>query len=390
MFGLKKIKLAIEAKERILKEITEEINNKTALNDSITAKLVDAKTALHNIQSACDEAQKELDGKKNVLQGYIELESELGYEFTMPQENSDFFTQEIINYEAELAEMVGNKKHYTIEKQYLVDGSKRKGNNFQTAYIKNIFGGFNAFFQTKKKIATSANLCKSKDLIEKSFEKCCEQASVIGIKLNKDYLWYCIKILNNTVYFKNAKAEEKEKIREEKRRLKEQEKLFEEAERAKRQLEKERKEYEIALAKSISEAEQKAIKEKLAEIDSREADIDYRITQQKAGWLYVITSKSLPNMCKIGCTRRLSPFERIKELSSASVPFPFVSRGIVFSEDVFALETAVHKRFDKFKVNKENGHKEFYAVDPNEVVDVLKKEFGCEVQFIREEDEEDT
>lgn len=350
---------------------------------------VDAYRAMEEKRKRLEEVQLELDRKTNILQGYIELEEELGYELTPPEETPDFFTKEILKYEGELAELVGNNRHYKVNRQYIVDGSKVKGEKFQSAYVKNILNGFNAYYQAKKKTVTNANLSKTKDLVEKSFEKFVKQGEVIGVTLSSEYLWYCIKIINNTSYLKAAKAEEKEKIKEEKRRLREQEKLLEEAERAKHQLEKERKEYELALAKSISEAEQEAIRAKLAEIDSREADIDYRITQQKAGWLYVITSKSLPNMCKIGCTRRLSPFERIKELSSASLPFPFVSKGIVFSEDVFALENAIHKRLDAYRVNKENLHKEFFEIDSTEVVKILREEFNCEVQFIKEEDEDE-
>lgn len=384
------LKRKLREQEQRLVELESSIESRQKKETEIAELTAQAQSRLEDIQAQCKVAQRELDSKTNILQGYIELEEELGYELASPEETPNFYAQEILKYEAGLAELVGNNRHYTIKKQYLVDGSKTKGSKFQSSYVKNIINGFNAYYQAKKKSVTIINLSKTKDLVEKSFEKFVKQGEVIGVELSQEYLWYCIKIINNTAYLKAAKAEEKEKVREERRRLKEQERLLEEAEKAKRQLEKERKEYELALAKSISEVEQDAIRAKLAEIDSREAEVDYRITQQKAGWLYVITSKSLPGMCKIGCTRRLSPFERIKELSSASLPFPFVSRGIVFSEDVFALENAIHKRFDEFKVNKVNGHKEFYAVDPSEVIQVLQEEFGCEVQFIREEEEDES
>ena len=61
----------------------------------------------------------------------------------------------------------------------------------------------------------------------------------------------------------------------------------------------------------------------------------------------------------------------------------------MFNEDVFALENDIHKRFDAYRVNKENLHKEFFEIDPAEVIKILREEFNCEVQFIKEEDEDE-
>ena len=44
-------------------------------------------------------------------------------------------------------------------------------------------------------------------------------------------------------------------------------------------------------------------------------------------------------------TRRLEPLDRIKELSSASVPFDFDVHALIFSEDAPALENTLHNYF---------------------------------------------
>ncbi|BDP96434.1 hypothetical protein EfmGK961_02500 [Enterococcus faecium] len=44
---------------------------------------------------------------------------------------------------------------------------------------------------------------------------------------------------------------------------------------------------------------------------------------------------------KIGMTRRLEPMDRIKELSSASVPFEFDVHAMIFSEDAPSLINAI-------------------------------------------------
>lgn len=50
-------------------------------------------------------------------------------------------------------------------------------------------------------------------------------------------------------------------------------------------------------------------------------------------------------------TRRLTPQDRIDELSSASVPFKFDIHAMIFSDDAPALETALHHKFREMNNN---------------------------------------
>lgn len=63
------------------------------------------------------------------------------------------------------------------------------------------------------------------------------------------------------------------------------------------------------------------------------------------------------NVYKIGMTRRLEPLERIRELSSASVPFAFDVHALIWSEDAPALENMLHKKFALAHINKVNFRK---------------------------------
>lgn len=204
----------------------------------------------------------------------------------------------------------------------------------------------------------------------------------MGISINKEYYELCIKLLQLELDYKIAKNEEKEKAKEEKRRLKEQEKMLAEAEKIKTELQKQRRMYEQSLVKALTEKERQEFEAKLKEIDKREADVDYRINNARAGYLYITATKAMPNVCKLGVTRRLNPLVRIQELSSASTPFPFVCYGLVFDDNVFDLETRVHEYFDSKRVNKENRHKEFFYVTPQEAIKVLQEDFKCEVHFV--------
>lgn len=145
--------------------------------------------------------------------------------------------------------------------------------------------------------------------------------------------------------------------------------------------------YEQNLANATSESAREEFEAKLAEIDKRVQDIDYRTKNLKAGYLYITSTPAMPNIVKLGATRRLNPLRRIQELSSASVPFPFVCHGLVFSDDVFALEAAIHKYFDDKRVNKENAHKEFFAISPSDAISALRDEFHVDVHFMNEQEE---
>lgn len=78
------------------------------------------------------------------------------------------------------------------------------------------------------------------------------------------------------------------------------------------------------------------------------------------------------------------PYERISELSSSSLPFPFVLDGFCFSDDSFAIESAMHEYFDKKRVS---ANREFFYITANEAVQVLSNHFHQEVLsgFISEE-----
>ncbi|WP_295620098.1 GIY-YIG nuclease family protein [uncultured Methanobrevibacter sp.] len=76
---------------------------------------------------------------------------------------------------------------------------------------------------------------------------------------------------------------------------------------------------------------------------------------------------------KIGVTRRDDPEERIRELSNASVPFKYDSHVFIFSKDAYTLESNLHERFDKKRVNKINRRKEFFNITIDDVKKIVEE-----------------
>ena len=275
-----------------------------------------------------------------------------------------------------------------IESPYTLNNSASKGKAMQKTYGEGLIYALNAYLDSKEKSVTYCSLNKTIDAISKKFNMYQKKAENIGLSLNSDYVSTRIDIMKLNLAIKQKEKEEKERIREEKQRMREEEKLAQEIAKIRASINADRLRYDKALGKATTEQERQEIKNHLAEIDKREQDINYREQHSRSGWLYVIDTPAMPGICKLGCTRRIDPLQRVAELSSASVPFPFICRALVFSDDVFDIETKIHNYFNDKRVNKENLHKEFFAITPNEAITALKDVFGCEIHYISKQEQE--
>ena len=275
-----------------------------------------------------------------------------------------------------------------IESPYTLNNSASKGKAMQKTYGEGLIYALNAYLDSKEKSVTYYSLNKTINAISKKFNMYQKKAENIGLSLNSDYVSTRIDIMKLNLAIKQKEKEEKERIREEKQRMREEEKLAQEIAKIRANINADRLRYDKALGKATTEQERQEIKNHLAEIDKREQDINYREQHSRSGWLYVIDTPAMPGICKLGCSKRINPLVRIAELSSASVPFPFICRALVFSDDVFDIETKIHNYFNDKRVNKENLHKEFFAITPNEAITALKDVFGCEIHYISKQEQE--
>ena len=337
----------------------------------------------NELQLIVDELQKRQDQFRLIEAGFNELE-EVGYTRYVPTYIDDDIEKQIYYTEQRLADLMANKEAIVYKREYRVDGSNTRGHKFQENYGKNLLIGFNAYVHNKAKSLTQDNYHRNCDLIKRAFDKYNKQGELLGIGLSDKYLEYRLQTLELMVNLRIKQRKDREKIKEEKRRIKEQEKLLEDIAKEETYIERERKAMDVAFAKALTDEERAKIKAQLSDLDKRLDNLAYRKEHGKAGWLYVISSPSLPNMVKIGCTRRLSPTIRVKELSSSSLPFPFKTHGFVFSDNCFDLESRMHCYFDDKRVSED---REFFYITPKEAIDVLKNKFNQEVHFESEDDD---
>ncbi|WP_317334717.1 GIY-YIG nuclease family protein, partial [Streptococcus orisratti] len=216
------------------------------------------------------------------------------------------------------------------------------------------------------------------------------------VQITHSYLDLKIEELRLAAEYELQKQEEKELLREQRAKEKEDKKLQAEIANKRKQLEKDRKHFKQMLTnveKLLKTANPNEIdklktqlseyQDKLSELDKIEEDIDYREGHATAGYVYIISNIGAfgEDVYKIGVTRRLEPMDRIRELGSASVPFQFDVHALIFSEEAFALESELHNKFAKYKVNKINGRKEYFKVPFAEIKEVLDshKELAIEL-----------
>ena len=262
-----------------------------------------------------------------------------------------------------------------------INDSTNKGSNFVKFASDCFLLGFNLSCEGIIDKCTAFNIEQSRAKIEDIFNNINLGGQIVCISISDEYKQLKLDELQCAFEYQMKLQEEKEEKRQQAEIVKEQKKVEQELAKAKEKLEKELEHYENQVDSKDWEVQCVAIN-KVAEIKEQLESCDYRLANCKAGYVYIIHNPSLGNnVYKIGVTRRLDPMERVDELSNASVPFRFSPNAIIFSEDAFALESALHKEFEQYKVNKINGRKEFFELPIEQIEKTVKEKFAPNADF---------
>lgn len=337
---------------------------------------------------------EETNMEKQVENTLVAVESG-NFDFHYHYEDSIKYEEKLKEIKEEQKEMV--KWELAIKQvRWEVNGSINKGERMLKDLSKLLLRAFNNECDNiimNVKYSTIAN-CKAK--IEKSFNQLNKFVKTYECYITNEYLDLKIKELELRCGYVTMKQREKEEQQRIKEQMREEERVRKELEAEEKKVEKEEQHFvneinklQKRMAKENEEQQAILLKQieelqaKLAEVSEVKADIMNRRLNNKAGYVYVISNKGSfgENVYKIGVTRRLDPQVRVDELSSASVPFKFDVNAMIFSDDAFALENALHQIFDKNRVNKVNKHKEFFNVTIDEIEKAVKENFNETVEF---------
>lgn len=276
---------------------------------------------------------------------------------------------------------LNQEKILTREKSKSDDTVEIKYKNLQ----KLVYFAFNIFCDYNLSKLTFKNYPTRINQIESNFIKLIK-LSERKVLIPDEYRELKLKEIESSYGYYKKIEEEKEILREQREQERENARAQKELEEKQAKIDKEiealniakdKIEDKIKLAKDEEieslKAELEHLRDEIANFENEKSDIDYRIKNTGAGYVYIISNiGSFGNQIyKIGVTRRLDPYERIAELSSASVPFKFDVHAMVFSYQAYQLETELHRYFDKYRVNKVNNRKEFFNIELDEIKKVL-------------------
>lgn len=299
----------------------------------------------------------------------------------------DLITTEsaIIKNQTELQQIISNNMTVTVNKKII-------NNN-----IKQILRCFNTECTSLIENVTAKNIDNVRTKIRKSFETINYIFKTDGIELSKKLLELKFEELNLVYTYKLKKEQESEQQKAIKEQMLEEEKVRKEIEKEKQKIEKEETQFKNEISKLMSYLSKskdeiqsqlyldkiKELENKLNELSEDKKNVLEREKNTRAGFVYVISNIGSfgENVFKIGMTRRLEPMDRIKELSSASVPFEFDVHAMIFSDDAPTLENTLHNEFRDKEVNKINHRKEFFKVSLRDIEDVVKKNHNATVEF---------
>jgi hypothetical protein len=246
---------------------------------------------------------------------------------------------------------------------------------------------YNAEAENCVRYVKAGNLDAAESRLTRAATAIARYAAMMEMQISPDYHQLRLRELALTADYQMKVQEEREAEREERARLREEQRAERELAAERQRLEKERTHYVTALAALTGtdrEAERQDMAARIAELDQRIADNDYRAANIRAGYVYVISNIGSfgPGIVKIGMTRRLDPMDRVRELGDASVPFGFDVHALFFSDDAVGVETALHRRFAPKRVNRINLRREYFYVTPSEVKTALMQVAGSMLQFV--------
>lgn len=275
------------------------------------------------------------------------------------------------------------------------DGTKKEIND----NCKQILRCFNAECDNILFSLSVKNIDSMRNKIAKSFESLNKIFSVDGISMNNTLLELKLDVLNLAYTFELKREQEKEQQKAIKEQMVEEEKVRREIERQKQKIEKDQAQFNNEITKLMSYIQKtqsdvekqlyvdkiKELESKLSELEKEKENVLDREANARAGFVYVISNIGSfgDDVYKIGMTRRLEPMDRIKELSSASVPFEFDVHAMIFSENAPELESILHQHFEKQSVNRVNLRKEFFHVSLDEIEALVKENFNNTVEFTK-------
>jgi len=314
----------------------------------------------------------------------IEL-AELGfYKPHYDFDTSEKYKEQVAAIKGQQKQMISGKEAITCHTEWTLEGSKAKGRTMTNRGIRLTARAFNNECDAAVSNTSWNNIDRMELRIEKAFAAINKLNESNAIIISHQYLNLKIEELRLAHEYKDKKQQEKEEQAEIRRQMREEAKFEQEAEKALKEearynklLEKAKSDAKKATGSQLEKLQEKinSLGQELIEAHSKSERAKSMAQQTKRGHVYVISNIGSfgEEVYKIGMTRRLEPYDRVKELGDASVPFIFDVHAMIYADDAPSLEKKLHKSFDLKRINLVNNRKEFFQVSLQDIAKEVKK-----------------
>jgi hypothetical protein len=311
---------------------------------------------------------------------------ELGvYEPHFDFNDSELFKEQIKKVREDQRVLISGKTACICPTDWTVDGSAAKGATMINRQMRLTMRAFNNECE-----AAIANVrWNNANAMEKRIRNAAKQIDKANesmrLSIAPYYVELKVKELFLTHEYREKLKNEKDERAELARLEREERRLEKEAEAA----ELEERRFQALLDKARAEAG--VDESRIAELEAALAEAHEKTERAKAmaemtksGFVYIISNIGSfgEDIVKIGLTRRLDPYDRVKELGDASVPFGFDTHAMIYSDEAPKLEAALHNEFSERRTNMANQRKEFFRVDLEEVEEAVQR-LAPEADFLR-------
>jgi hypothetical protein len=309
------------------------------------------------------------------------------YQYHHPLEDAEAYKERLAVINDRIKRCVKDGTAVESSDRFVFNNSLAQGRKMTADLAKLMLRAYNAEADNCLRAMRAGNVATAKTRLERTVTTISKLGALMELRVSREFHGLRIEELELTADYLFRVQEEREQAKEERARLREQKRDEQKLQEERARLDKERGHYENTLAKlrQLGRQDEAAdIERRLAEIDAAIQQTDYRIANQRAGYVYVISNVGAfgTGVVKIGLTRRLEPLERIAELSSASVPFPFDVHVLYFSDDAVTLENQLHHAFAERRLNLVNHRREFFFATPTEVREQLAEKVGNLLEYV--------
>lgn len=319
--------------------------------------------------------------EKDFIESFGFYESK--YDF---QEATDY-KQRLDSIRTAQKQLIKDRTAAICNASFTLEGSAKAGKKMTDSFLKLILRAFNGECDAAVSKVKYNNVHTMENRIKKAYDELNKLSQVTHCEITTAYLELKLQELYLTHEYQEKKAQEQEEQRLIREQMREEERAEKELEKARQEAEREERRYQEALEKARRDVEgatgkaQQKLQQQIEELQQRLAEAEVnkeraisRAQTTKSGHVYVISNIGAfgENVYKIGMTRRLEPTERVKELSAASVPFPFDVHAMIYCENAPELENQLHRYFSDRRLNKINERKEFFRVSLSEIVEAVK------------------